>query len=377
MKIAIITTMAAHSWGGSEELWADLAKEAILEGHEVFISIYNWKEALHPKIAKLQNSGTLIHKRTRVSYTNITGKIKGKLNQILFAERQLNNFIKKSKPDIVFISTGGVCDLEIGFLQSFLLKLKEPFSIVFHVNPDDYSMPYNKIISARKVLDKAKNLYFVSNRMRQIAERQLAYNFSDSEIVANPVNMQEIGILPFPKTKTIQMAIVGRLSVNIKGQSVLLQILSSVYWKTKDWHLNIYGKGPDENIIKDLINFYKLNNKVTLHGHVNDIRKDIWAKNHILLMPSYYEGMPIALIEAMLCGRTAVATDVGGNMEVLNHLESGFIAEAPTVYSFDKAMKLAWKNRHKWNDMGKDAFKSASKLYDENPGKELLIKLLK
>jgi len=86
--------------------------------------------------------------------------------------------------------------------------------------------------------------------------------------------------------------------------------------------------------------------------------------------------MPIALIEAMLCGRTAVATDVGGNMEVLNHLESGFIAEAPTVYSFDKAMKLAWKNKHKWNDMGKIAYESASDLYGKNPGKELLTKII-
>jgi len=377
MKIAIITTMAGHPWGGSEELWVAMVNEAINENHKVVVSVYNWHKPLHPKIQIIKEKGAIVSKRSRVNYQDIKGKIKGKLIQVFLAEKQLNKFINKTNPDIVFISMGGVCDLEFKFIRSFLIELKIPFYIIFHANPDNYIIPYQTVESARTVLDKAKSLYFVSNRMRQIAERQLAYNFSGSEIVANPVNMKEIGILSMPNSPLIHMAIVGRLAVNIKGQSVLLQILSSKYWNNKNWHLNIYGKGPDENIVKDLIKFYKLENKVTLHGHVNDIRNDIWAKNHILLMPSYYEGMPIALIEAMLCGRTTVASDVGGNMEVITNNKNGFIAEAPTVYSFDKAMKLAWENKHKWIDMGKDAFESASNLYGKNPGKELLNKILK
>ena len=57
---------------------------------------------------------------------------------------------------------------------------------------------------------------------------------------------------------------------------------------------------------------FDIADRVTFHGHVNDIREDIWAKNHILVMPSYYEGMPIALVEAMLSGRTAIVTDFQG-----------------------------------------------------------------
>ena len=54
---------------------------------------------------------------------------------------------------------------------------------------------------------------------------------------------------------------------------------------------------------------------VHFRGHVNDIRA-IWEQNHLLVLPSRYEGLPLALVEAMWCGRPAVVTDVGGNAEL-------------------------------------------------------------
>ncbi len=368
--------MASTPWGGSEELWVAMADEAIKQNYNLNVSIYNWK-ILPRKIKRLQNIGCNLYFRKRISYDTFIGKIIGKINQYLFAEKQLSSFIKKTKPDLVFVSMGGVCDLEINCVKKNLLKLKIPYSIVFHVNPDSYSIGYNKLKDIRNVLSKTDQLFFVSDRMRQIAERQIAFDFSKSEIVANPVNISEIGILPYSNSDILNFAIVGRLSVSIKGQALLLQILGQTKWKLRNWHLNIYGKGPDKRLIKDLIQFYSLDKKVTLHGHVNDIRKDIWAKNHILLMPSYYEGLPIALVEAMLCGRTAVATDVGGNMELIEHNKNGFIAESPTFYSFDKMLESAYKKKNEWKLMGKEAFDSAKKLYGTNPAKELLNKIIK
>ena len=375
MKISIITTMGANPWGGSEELWSAMAMEALKDKHDVSISIYDWGENLK-NITELKQAGANINKRKRISYTDLKGKIKGKITQHIFAEKELLNFISKSNPDIVFLSMGGVCDLEIDSVRKFLLKLNISYYIVFHANPDSYAVEYNKLEDIRSILSKAKQLFFVSNRMRQIAERQMAFDFSKSKIVANPVNMKEIGILPYSNSDCLNFAIVGRLNVSIKGQALLLQILGSGEWKQRNWHLNIYGEGPDEQLIENLIDFYKLNNNVTLHGHVNDIRREIWVKNHILLMPSYYEGLPIALVEGMLCGRIAVATDVGGNMEIIEHNKNGFIAEAPTFYSFGKMLEYAYTQKEKFKLMGEKAYISAKKMYGKNPGKELLNKII-
>ena len=67
--------------------------------------------------------------------------------------------------------------------------------------------------------------------------------------------------------------------------------------------------------------------------------EDIWAKEQILVLPSRQEGLPIALVEAMMAGRPAVVTDVGGNREVIDEGITGFIAEAPTVCAVSAALE--------------------------------------
>ncbi len=141
-------------------------------------------------------------------------------------------------------------------------------------------------------------------------------------------------------------------------------------WKTRSWHLNIYGSGADENYLKKLCDEDNLADRVSFHGQVNDIRA-LWQKNHILLMPSRMEGMPLAIVEAMLCGRPCVVTNVGGISEWIEENRSGFIAESITPDSFEKALERAWQRKDQWKEMGKYAHERARHLYDPNPGKTL------
>jgi glycosyltransferase involved in cell wall biosynthesis len=78
----------------------------------------------------------------------------------------------------------------------------------------------------------------------------------------------------------------------------------------------------------------------------------IWEENHLLVLPSRYEGLPLALVEAMWCGRPAVVTDVGGNAEVCVDGETGFVAPAATLSSFSQAMQRAWDRRNEWPQLG-------------------------
>ena len=58
---------------------------------------------------------------------------------------------------------------------------------------------------------------------------------------------------------------------------------------------------------------------------------DIWASNQVLALASRYEGLPLVIVEAMLCGRPVVATNVAGHSEVIEDGRVGFLADAPTV----------------------------------------------
>ena len=223
----------------------------------------------------------------------------------------------------------------------------------------------------RSMLISAAKVFFISSRSLENAKRQLAAGLANALVIRNPVNISSTAIIPFPASDTVQMAMVGNLVTVHKGQDIALEVLSQPQWKARNWHLNIYGSGPDESYLRQLVTRFQLENNVTFHGKVSDIRA-VWERNQVLLMPSHMEGMPLAVVEAMICGRPCVGTDVGGIAEWIEEGRSGFIAEAPTVHSFGNSIERAWLQLNNWQQIGINAHERAMSLYDPEPGKTLL-----
>jgi glycosyltransferase involved in cell wall biosynthesis len=62
--------------------------------------------------------------------------------------------------------------------------------------------------------------------------------------------------------------------------------------------------------------------------------------------------MPLVLVEAMLCGRPGIVTDVGGNRELVRDGTNGFLAKAATVPFLDEALNRAWESRKRLKEIG-------------------------
>ncbi len=77
----------------------------------------------------------------------------------------------------------------------------------------------------------------------------------------------------------------------------------------------------------------------------------------MLVMPSRYEGMPLSMVEAMLCARSVLATDVAGHSEIVDDGVTGFLADAPTVRSVRRALDRLWARRMDLQTMGNAAAK--------------------
>jgi glycosyltransferase involved in cell wall biosynthesis len=164
---------------------------------------------------------------------------------------------------------------------------------------------------------------------------------------------------------------VARFETLWKGQDLLIEILSKPPWTDRNWTLHLFGEGPDLEHVRAYTSLVGLGDRVFFNGYVRDLKK-IWDKCHCMVLPSRGEGTPLAVLEAMMCGRPVVTTDAGGNAEILEDGVTGWIAETATQRSFAKAMERAWADRSRWEEMGRATHTKAKELSKNNPFQQLL-----
>ena len=369
MRIAFVSLMAGMRWGGSEALWHSVAKEALVKGDEVFVSIYDWGE-LHPKVSELKKLGARIHARKR--FNPYAGKLEMMKRFFINRNQRFNKdyqSIISFKPDVVFISQGDSFDLAIHHrsLYQLLRQNNIYYSIVCHSHEQYSFIPGREIYpAAQEVFLNASKVYFVSERQRRLTERRLICRLTNAAFTWNPLNMEfPAQPLVWPEGKTLKLAMVGGLNGN-KGQDTAIEVLGSEIWKHRDWQLNIYGEGAGLNYLESLASFFQINDRVIFHGHVSDLI-EVWKLNQVLIISSSAEGMPISLVEAMASGRAALVTDVGGNIELVSNNETGFVACSPTTEAVSEAMERLWENRNELKEMGEKSRAVMMKTFEKRP----------
>jgi glycosyltransferase involved in cell wall biosynthesis len=114
---------------------------------------------------------------------------------------------------------------------------------------------------------------------------------------------------------------IGRL-VDGKGFEVLLDAVESLSFD--DASLCILGDGPKHETLDSEIKNRGLTDHVFLTGYRDDV-PSVLAASDVLVLPSFREGTPRVIIEAMACGLPVVATDIAGIPEQVEHGESGYL----------------------------------------------------
>ncbi|WP_053976074.1 glycosyltransferase family 4 protein [Mangrovimonas xylaniphaga] len=363
MRIAILSTIENSIWAGTEEVWYQFAKYALENEYEVLVLVHkNVSES--DQVKELKGQGVKVSIRNPFKPTRL----------YLAKERYLPEHLKdlkKFKANVLLINSGSLLDVNnLPYLKR-LVSLVVCKKIFFCHFVADLLVPHDRN-AINTLLNKCESVIFVSVHNKSLAQRQLANRLPHSCVIPNASKFQLDAPLPFQNGDTVCFASVARFETLWKGQDMLLELLSSDKWKARDWRLNLYGSGHDEEYIRGLIEMYGLEAKVTIKGYKKDV-KQLWQTNDVLLLPSRGEGMPLAVIEAMMCGKLVVCTDVGGNKEILEDGVSGFIAENYTVNAFNIALENAWVKRESWQNIGFQAFKAANELNINNPSKRLLV----
>jgi glycosyltransferase involved in cell wall biosynthesis len=115
--------------------------------------------------------------------------------------------------------------------------------------------------------------------------------------------------------------------VPAKGVHVLIDAFERVTHQVSDVRLDIVGEGDDAEYRQELANvveWQNLGERVTFHGWRDDVLDAIDAAD-IYVMPSFTEGVPRSIVEAMALGKPIVSTNVGGVPELLEGGEIGLM----------------------------------------------------
>lgn len=118
-------------------------------------------------------------------------------------------------------------------------------------------------------------------------------------------------------------AIVGRLE-KVKGQFDFLKVLARLRDHGHDLNLLLLGDGPMRARLEAEIERLRLADRVRLAGFRRDIDR-LLADVDMVLIPSWWEGLPMALLEAMALARPVVAHAVGGIPDVIRHEREGLL----------------------------------------------------
>jgi glycosyltransferase involved in cell wall biosynthesis len=110
-----------------------------------------------------------------------------------------------------------------------------------------------------------------------------------------------------------------------KGFFTLINIMPQVLQQFPNCKLYVAGQG-DLIAAEKLLAEKGLTNHVVLMGHIDSEQRDkLLRKGHLLVFPSFHEGLPMALLEAMAYGLVPVTTPVGGIPEVVIHGYNGVL----------------------------------------------------
>lgn len=291
--------------------------------------------------------------------------------------RALSFWIHQLGVDLVVIAQGNTFDgMDWVELPLVVRAAGKPYVLVSQKNVDgDWPFDIVRLRNQGHFLG-AQRSYFVSRHNLELAENMLGLRIPNAEVVRNPFMISTHKPLPWPEPRdgVFRLSCVGRFFPKEKGQDILLSVLARPQWRERPLQVSFYGSGVNAKGLQGMARFLDLHN-VHFPGFTTDVTQ-VWRENHALVLPSRAEGLALAQVEAMVCGRVPIVTAAGGAGEILEDGVTGFLARSASEDSLHEALERAWDRRHGWCEIGLRASESVWRYFPEDPCADFADKLL-
>lgn len=311
MNILFLNSLGKNKWGGGEKWMVLAAKGLSQRGH-------------HVHIACLKDS--VIEKNSKAADLN-TWNYSIPADIAFWKAAPLRIFLKKNQIDVLVCCQNK--DVKVGAKVARSLGTKAIFArqgVQNLSNKKRYIRPFTQFIDG--IITNTQSIKRAYEQFGWVPENfiHVIYN---GVVVSDTI--QEIDIhqkFKIPASSKVIFS-AGRLNYQ-KGFDLLVSVAGKAREKGYDWQFVVAGEGKLRN---ELIQSGKKAGVETMVHFIgfSDQIPALLKSSDIFVLPSRYEGMPNALLEAMSIGKASVATNVNGAPELVEDGISGFLVKPDNV----------------------------------------------
>lgn len=324
MKRRVLHVVVAGEVGGAERMLADLVTHPDETGAEHAIALFSPCETVHRFFAQLP-SGVPVFDPGRSR--------EGALGTLWrsFAPTDaawLAGCVRRSHASIVHLHTFGSHVVGVRAARATRSRILRTEHST-RVYDDASCWPFSRWSLARTCVAVA-----VSRHVRARAIARAGALGEPMRVVHNGVDVDAfVPTAPPDDGRPFTFLCVGRLEPR-KGIDLAIEAMTSV----PDARLDIVGEGAEGARLAARVCALGLVNRVRFFGRVDDVRP-FMASSHALVSSSREEGLGIANLEAMACGRPVVALPTGGIPEIVTDGETGFLAATQDALALASRMR--------------------------------------
>lgn len=319
---------------------------------------------------KLLNLGYYVHE---VSMQRTGTNPRSDLKTLL----SIYTLIKKIKPDYVLSYT--IKPVIYGTLAAWLAKVPNRYALITglgyafqNVETQSKRSIFQQLVHGlyQQALSRSHKAFFQNPDDLKLFQDLKLLNAQIPTVVVNGsgVNVADFNVLPLPVTADqkikISFLLIARLLID-KGVREYAEAAKIIKHKYPHVEFNLVG-WIDENpsaIGQSELDQWIAGNTLKYWGKLSDVRPAI-AESSVYVLPSYREGTPRTVLEAMAMGRAIITTDAPGCRETVIPGENGFLVEVKSVSSLVNAMQEFINNPALIEQMGQRSREIALHKYD-------------
>ncbi len=241
----------------------------------------------------------------------------------------------------------------------YLQKSNIPCIGVIHSNDLFYHSVIQNFINGRAE-NAIDNFVCVSD---YLAQKAISVNKHQSKITAIPCGTPTSNKKSSFQGNLIKVMYAGRIEVEQKQIIKLTTAFIKASQQNKNVAFDIYGTGTEADKLAQILQENK-SHSVSFNGGVAPTEiQDIMLKHHVFTLMSDYEGMPVALMEAMACGLVPVClAEESGINEIIEDGENGFIVNDKGA-EYQQKINYLQENPEEWLRMSNNAIATIQDRY--------------